>query len=128
MATVLLAAGAVMLASSGCNSHPEAAGAAPPQTPAPSVTPPAPMPPQQPATPDPMSFTTTGPLVAEQQADIAAERDGRVVTVAVQIGDHVQTGQLLAQLDDRTLRAAYDARKARIAAAQDEVTDWEAEE
>ncbi len=29
--------------------------------------------------PDPKSFTTTGPLVAEQQADVAAERNGRIV-------------------------------------------------
>ena len=128
MAAALLASGAVLLASSGCNSHTAATGAAPPETPAPSVTPAAPMPQPQAATPDPKSFTTTGPLVAEQQADIAAGRDGRVVAVAVQIGDHVQTGQLLAQLDDRALHAAYDARKAHIAAAQDEVTDWEAEE
>ena len=53
---------------------------------------------------DPKSFTTTGPLVAEQQADIAAERDGRVVSINVRIGDRVKKGQLLAQLDDRALR------------------------
>ncbi len=35
-------------------------------------------------------FSTSGPLVAEQQADIAAQRDGRVVKVAVDIGDRVQ--------------------------------------
>ena len=40
--------------------------------------------------PTPEIFTTTGPLVAEQQADVAAERDGRVVNIAVRIGDHVR--------------------------------------
>ncbi|MDE3188151.1 MAG: efflux RND transporter periplasmic adaptor subunit [Acidobacteriota bacterium] len=77
---------------------------------------------------DPKSFTTTGPLVAEQQADIAAERDGRVVNIAVLIGDHVQRGQLLAQLDDRALRSACDLHKARIASAHAQVREWEAEE
>jgi RND family efflux transporter MFP subunit len=87
----------------------------------------APSPPPS-AAPDAKSFTTTGPLVAEQQADIAAERSGRVVDIAVGIGDHVKGGQVLALLDDRALRLACDAQKARIAAAQAEVTDWEAEE
>ena len=32
------------------------------------------------STPEPKSFTTNGPLVAEQQADVAAERDGRVAS------------------------------------------------
>jgi RND family efflux transporter MFP subunit len=66
--------------------------------------------------------------VAEQQADIAAERTGRVVSVAVQMGEHVKAGQVLALLDDRELRAACDAQKARLATAQAEVTDWEAEQ
>ncbi len=46
---------------------------------------------------DPKSFTTTGPLVAEQQADIAAERNGRIVSIDVRIGDRVKKGQLLAR-------------------------------
>ena len=74
--------------------------------------------PQHDGAQDAKSFTTTGPLVAEQQADIAAERNGRVVSIAVQIGDHVKTGQLLALLDDRTLRSACDSQKARMASAK----------
>lgn len=66
--------------------------------------------------------------MAEQQADVAAEQNGRVVSVAVQIGDHVKAGQLLAQLDDRAMRAACDAQKARAASAQAEIRDWETEE
>ncbi|MBV8673588.1 MAG: efflux RND transporter periplasmic adaptor subunit [Acidobacteriaceae bacterium] len=76
---------------------------------------------------DSKSFITTGPLVAEQQADVGAERDGRVVEIAVQIGDRVKTGQLLAKLDDRMLRAACDEQKARITAAQAEVRNRKAE-
>jgi RND family efflux transporter MFP subunit len=123
-----LAACAALL--SGCDSHPPVqaahseAAATPP--PAPSTPAAYSQPPSVPA--DARSFTTTGPLVAEQQADIAAERSGRVVQIAVQIGDHVKAGQLLAALDDRALRAACDAQQARIAAAQAQVADWEAEE
>jgi RND family efflux transporter MFP subunit len=73
-------------------------------------------------------FTTTGPLVAEQQADVAAERDGRIVEVAVQIGDRVQKGQLLARMDDRVLHAAFDAAKAKVASLSAQVGEWEAEQ
>ena len=84
--------------------------------------------PQTAAAPEAKTFSTTGPLVAEQQADIAAEREGRIMSVAVQIGDHVQKGQLLASLDDRVLRSACDAQKARIASAKAQETEWESEE
>jgi RND family efflux transporter MFP subunit len=129
---------------SGCDSHPQvqAANSEAAATPA-SVAAPVPVasapvgpvpvaaaaynpPPSIPT--DAKSFTTTGPLVAEQQADIAAERTGRVVEINVQIGDHVKAGQLLSSLDDRALRAACDGQQARIAAAQAQVNDWEAEQ
>jgi membrane fusion protein, multidrug efflux system len=127
LAAAALAAASVMLVCSGCNSHSQTAAAAAAETPAttpaaaPVSTPP-------PAAPDAKSFTTTGPLVADQQADIATERDGRVVNIAVQIGDHVRAGQLLALLDDRALRTAVDACQARISAAKAQVEDWEAEQ
>jgi multidrug efflux pump subunit AcrA (membrane-fusion protein) len=93
---------------SGCDSHSSASAAAAstPKESAAAVAPepaaPKPSSPE-PTAPQPESFTTTGPLVAEQQADISAERPGRIVEVAVQIGEHVQAGQLLARLDDRLL-------------------------
>ncbi len=74
------------------------------------------------------SYTTVGPLVALQQADIAAERDGRVVSIAVEIGDHVEKGQVLALLDDSMQRASRDAQKARVASLQAQVLDWQAEQ
>jgi RND family efflux transporter MFP subunit len=73
-------------------------------------------------------FATTGPLVAEQQADVAAERDGRIVEVAVQIGDRVQKGQLLARMDDRALHSALDSQKAKVASLTAQVKEWEAEQ
>jgi RND family efflux transporter MFP subunit len=81
-----------------------------------------------PDTTDPRHYSTTGPLVAERQADIAAERDGRVVQIAVEIGDRVKQGQVLALLDDRALRSVCDSQKARIASLHAQVGEWEAEQ
>ena len=73
-------------------------------------------------------LATSGPLVAEQQADVAAQRDGRVVEVAVDIGDHVRKGQLMALLDDRVLRAACDEEKAKVASLQAQVKEWQSQQ
>ena len=120
-------AAAASLLLSGCDSHsptPVVAASTPPD----SVAAPTPAPAPTQAVPDARKFTTTGPLVADQQADIGAERDGRVVQINAQIGDHVKAGQLLAQLDDRILRSAVDAQKAHIAEAQAQVRNWQAEQ
>ena len=84
--------------------------------------------PAGPATGDVRSFTTVGPLVVEQQADVAAERDGRVTSVNVEIGDHVRKGQVLALLDDRALQAARAEKAARIDSLRAQVQSWEAEQ
>jgi RND family efflux transporter MFP subunit len=120
----LFIAMAAALLSTGCetNSPPPAAAAS-----AAPVSASAPAPPPAPSEPDAKSFTTSGPLVAEQQTDVGGERDGRIIEIDVQIGDHVRAGQLLARLDDRMLQAACAAQKARIAAAQAEVRNWKAE-
>jgi RND family efflux transporter MFP subunit len=121
----LLVAMAAAVLSVGCESNSAPPAVAASTTP---VSTPAPAPASAPTSPDAKSFTTSGPLVAEQQADVGAERDGKVVEIAVQIGDHVRAGQLLARLDDRMLQAALAAQKARMAAAQAEVRNWKAEQ
>jgi multidrug efflux system membrane fusion protein len=123
-----IAVAALLICLPGCKS-PAAPGevvaseAAPPH----SEQPPATSNADSPAPTGPATFTAYGPLVAEQQADLAAQRDGLVTTVAVAIGDRVRAGQLLAQLDDSLLRSQDEAQKARVAAAQAEVRDWQAE-
>lgn len=116
---------AAALVIAGCESKSDpstvAASSAPVSAPAPVAAP-------VPSAPDAASFTTTGPLVADQQADVGVERDGRVVEIDVQMGDRVHAGQLLARLDDRMLQAACTAQKARIAASQAEVRNWKAEQ
>jgi multidrug efflux pump subunit AcrA (membrane-fusion protein) len=73
-------------------------------------------------------FSTTGPLVATQQADVAAQRDGLVVRIAANIGDHVSSGQTLVLLDDRLLRAAYASQQAKVASLQAQVKEWQSEQ
>jgi membrane fusion protein, multidrug efflux system len=121
---------AAALLCAGCDSHPAAvdASAAPASSPAPAKLasePPATSTTEMPAS---SAFTTTGPLVAEEQADIAAERNGRIVSINARIGDRVKKGQLLAQLDDRLLKSARDSQKARMGSAQAQFREWQAEQ
>lgn len=113
----------------GCDSHPPAvdASAAESVTKAssPSV---APTTPSTSDSADPKTFTTTGPLVSEQQADVAAERNGRIIIVDAHIGDHVKRGQILAQLDDRELQSACASHRARMASAEAQLREWQAEQ
>ena len=113
---------------SGCDSHPAAvdASAAVPAvaSPHPETMTPSPAP----KAADPKIFSTSGPLVAEQQADVAAERAGRVISVRVRIGDRVRKGEVLAELDDRELQQACASRKARMASAQAQLREWQAEQ
>jgi RND family efflux transporter MFP subunit len=74
------------------------------------------------------NFTTFGPLVVEQQADVVAERDGRITAVKVEIGDHVHRGEVLALLDDRALEAARAEKAARIDSLRAQIQTWEAEQ
>jgi len=118
-----------LLLFAGCDEHPAVqASAAPASTSSVPATPTVEAAASKSFTAEPKTFTTTGPLVAEQQADIAVERDGRVAQVAVQIGDRVRRGQLLALLDDRTLHAAVDSQKAKVASLQAQVGEWESEQ
>jgi RND family efflux transporter MFP subunit len=116
----------ILIATSGCNGRSTAQAAAAPAFSAATAPPTAPV--SDSDAMDAKHFTTSGPLVADQQADIAAERDGRVVSIAVEIGDHVQRGQLLASLDDRALRAAVDSQTAHIASLKAQVGEWESEQ
>lgn len=112
----------------GCNQAPMAS--APSRVLASSpAAPDAPPPVASPSMPkeDGKTFTTTGPLVVEKQADVAAMRDGRVTMVKVEIGDHVRAGDVLALLDDRALEAARAEKAAKLDSLRAQVQAWEAE-
>jgi membrane fusion protein, multidrug efflux system len=121
-----------MIGNAGCDSRPQAQAASVPIPPVAASISSATSTPTvltlPPDTTDSRHFNTSGPLVAERQADIAAERDGRVVRIAVEIGDRVKQGQVLALLDDRALRSVCDSQKARIASLHAQVGEWEAEQ
>src|SRR5271165_6595250 len=55
--------------------------------------------------PQPADYIASGPIVVENQVELAAQRDGVVAEVFVEAGASVKKGQLLARLDDRQLTA-----------------------
>ncbi len=73
------------------------------------------------------SFVASGPLIVEDQVDVAAQRAGVVLKIMAEVGQGVRKGQLLALLDDRQLTAQRDADRAQLLAAQANLKDWEAE-
>jgi RND family efflux transporter MFP subunit len=67
----------------------------------------------------PQSLAANGSVAAWQEVVIGAETQGlRLVEVAVQVGDRVKRGQLLARLQGETLAADLEATKAGIAEAE----------
>lgn len=66
--------------------------------------------------PMPRGIDVTGTLVADAQADVAAETSGRVVAVMVERGTRVKTGAVLARLDERD--ATNQLREVEAAEAQ----------
>jgi HlyD family secretion protein len=64
----------------------------------------------------PRLIAASGGLAAWQEGVIAAETGGlRVVEVAVDVGDRVRLGQVLARLDQHTVKAELDQQEARVA-------------
>ncbi|MGR8932583.1 MAG: efflux RND transporter periplasmic adaptor subunit [Gammaproteobacteria bacterium] len=59
-----------------------------------------------------------GTIRSRTEANIAPKLNARILQVLVHPGEQVKKGQLLAQLDDRDLRAAYNAAAAAQIAAQ----------
>ncbi|MGH9528652.1 MAG: efflux RND transporter periplasmic adaptor subunit [Terriglobales bacterium] len=112
----------VLLAFSACSSSPAPAAAATPR--ASNSTPPVSIPPQQPQT----DFIASGPLVVENQVDLAAQRDGVVAEIFTDTGATIRKGQLLAKLDNRQLTADRDAATAKARSIEADVKNWEAAE
>ena len=73
--------------------------------------------------PTPRSVAAEGRVVAYPDAEVkvAAERPGRLVRVAVQEGQMVRKGELLAEIDSDELRAALAEARARLAEADAEI-------
>jgi membrane fusion protein, multidrug efflux system len=109
-----------VLVSTSCSRAPIPAEAAtaPVSQPAPVVAPPAPT-----ATP----YTASGPIVVENQVDVAAQRAGIVVQIFVEPGTRVRKGQLLAKLDDRQVVADLEGARAKTASTEADLNNWKSE-
>jgi membrane fusion protein (multidrug efflux system) len=69
----------------------------------------------------------SGPIVVEDQVEVAAQREGMIATILVQPGAPVRKGQLLAKLDDRQISADTDAAAAKVRALEANLENWRAE-
>jgi membrane fusion protein (multidrug efflux system) len=78
-------------------------------------------------TSNPEDFETSGPVVVENQVDVAAQREGVLAKILVDVGTPVHKGQILAQMDDRQLAAQYEATVAKAAAIEQDAQNWETE-
>ena len=74
----------------------------------------------------PTNYIASGPIVVEDQIDLAAQRDGLVAEVFVETGALVKKGQILARLDDRQLTADRDAAAAKARSTEADLKNWEA--
>lgn len=63
-------------------------------------------------------FEIEGSLQAQQQATVAAQTQGRVLALAVKLGDRVKAGQVLARIDSREQQAGVAGSEAAMAQAQ----------
>lgn len=109
------------LIGSACTSSKEPAvvAAAPAAQPAPMAT-------AQPSAPK-NDFVASGPIVVENQIDVAALRDGVIVTLLAEPGTRVHKGQVLAKLDDRQMAADLEASAAKVRALEANLENWRAE-
>jgi membrane fusion protein (multidrug efflux system) len=73
------------------------------------------------------TFVASGPIVVENQVDVAALREGVVVSILAEPGTLIRKGQLLAKLDDRQISADLDAAAARVRALEANLQNWQAE-
>ena len=72
-------------------------------------------------------YTASGPIVVENQVDVAAQREGVVEEILVESGTRVHKGQLLARLDDRQVTADLEAARAKTASTEADLNNWKAE-
>jgi RND family efflux transporter MFP subunit len=63
-------------------------------------------------------FRTIGLVHADRQVDLSAEVGGNLAEIAVEVGDLVAEGDLLARLDDERLRIARDLARAQVEMAR----------
>ena len=119
IAYILVLLSVALAGSTSCSRGPVPAASAGAPSPAAPVTPAAPAPADD--------FTASGPIVVENQVDVAAQREGVVTQILAEVGARVRRGQLLAKLDDRQLTADLQAARAKTASIEADLNNWKAE-
>lgn len=76
---------------------------------------------------EPDVYEASGPIVVENQVDVAAQRSGLVTRVLAEVGKSVHKGDTLALLDDRQVSADRGAAAAKVLGLEADVKNWEAE-
>jgi membrane fusion protein, multidrug efflux system len=71
--------------------------------------------------------TTDDAYIAARQFAIAPEVSGYITAVPVTDNEHVDTGAVIARIDDRTYRAALDQAEAQVAADQANIENVDAQ-
>jgi len=118
MVTGVVSALALLLSCGCSSSQPSVMAASAPASATPAAAPAAPR--------EPM-WTGSGPLVVENQVDVAAQRDGMVVQILGEPGMRVKAGQLLAKLDDRQISTDLEAARAKTSSTAADLQNWKAE-
>ncbi|HET6144245.1 MAG TPA: efflux RND transporter periplasmic adaptor subunit [Candidatus Acidoferrales bacterium] len=75
----------------------------------------------------PDSLEAVGTVRAARTAEISSQSMGNIVEMRAQEGDHVQSGQVLAAIDDARLRASLQQSEAALTAAHNAVSSAETE-
>ncbi|MGF1476500.1 MAG: efflux RND transporter periplasmic adaptor subunit [Geminicoccaceae bacterium] len=68
-----------------------------------------------------------GRFVASQEGPVAARVEGALMAIQVQVGDHVEPGDVLAMIDPSRLAAAEALARARVEAAEAQIEEAQAE-
>jgi RND family efflux transporter MFP subunit len=97
------------------------------QAAAPSAAPKAEAASVSPAQKEDESYIASGPIIVENQVDVAAQQGGIISEIVANVGSTVHKGQLLALLDDRQASAQRDAAQAKLKSCEANLNDWEAE-
>ena len=114
---ILITIALVLSACTDSSETSRVAAAAPVARPAPVAAPP----------PEDSAFVASGPIVVENQVDVAALREGVIVSILAEPNTRVHKDQLLARLDDRQISADLDAASAKTRSIQANLKNWEAE-
>jgi RND family efflux transporter MFP subunit len=72
-------------------------------------------------------FLASGPIIVENEVDVAAQRDGVITKVSADAGTRVKKGELLAALDDRQISADLAAARAKTRSTENDLKNWESE-